>query len=231
MNVGFRISEKGTPIHYSMFEEFISSLHGCSSGVVVYHHPAGHKKGDENPHYHGFVKEYTKSDKTFRNAFTKIFNVNRSAYSLRLKQDELPEDKTISYMSKGKYDPHIVHGYSEEYLAQRKSEGYDPDDTVREKALKRKVKDIFKKVEDGDHLTDWELIVVMEEECRKQHLDYQFTYNTKAIMTIIADTMTKHKRKIHKFNHLDFYFSLFMKVDRRNFVEWSTMEIQKKMSW
>lgn len=231
MNVGFRISEIGPPIHYSLFEEFVNALSSCSDGVVVYHHPIGHKKGDENPHYHGFVKNYTKTDHTFRDTIKDIFNVNRSAYGCRFDQSKLPEDKTIAYMTKGKHDPHISQGYTDEYLAQRKAEGYDPDDEVREKALKRKVKDIFRKVEDGDHLTDWELIVVMEEECRKQHLDYNFSHHIKEVMTIITEVMTKHKRKIHKYNHLDFYFSLFMKVDPRNFVEWSTMEIQKKMSW
>ena len=231
MNVGFRLSEKGTPIHYDRFTEFVMSIGRDTSGIIIYHHPGGAQKGDENPHYHGFIKEYTKTDKTFRNTFTKIFNVKGDAYSLRFDQDKLPEDKTISYMTKGKYDPHIVYGYTDEYIAQRKAEGYDRQDTELEKKRERKVKDIFKKVSDGDHLTDWELIVVMEEECKKQHLDYNFSNKTQEVVQIITDVMVKHKRKIHKFNHLDFYFSLFMKVDPRNFVQWSVSEIQKKMSW
>lgn len=125
--------------------------------VLLYYHEKGRKRGDENPHYHGYLEGYNHTTNALRDWL-------RTNLKLTGKHDvsvKKATDKPIEYMSKGRLDPVVNLGFTQEYVDERKAQGYDGDAIASANAEKRKQKTLEEKIEAGNALTKWEMLQIM----------------------------------------------------------------------
>lgn len=90
--------------------------------AVYYEHPATSGKC---VHVHGLIWGYTQKEDTLRNKCKSVSKGSYEASQNQRKKGPPVDEKFISYMSKGKYDPKFVKGWNEEEIESYKSDGYD----------------------------------------------------------------------------------------------------------
>lgn len=104
--------------------------------AVWYLHPVKDRTGQELPHIHGLIYNFSKSDDTFRNDVKKTLNVKGSqlgvsnTYERGTKMTEEHIAKYICYMSKGKFEPLFVKGFEAAWLHETRLQWREPT-TVR----------------------------------------------------------------------------------------------------
>jgi len=131
--------------------ELCKRLSEKAESSLFYLHPTKDKTGQELPHVHGYVYNWSKSDDTFRSEIKKTLGVKgaqlgvSNTYERGTKMTVEHIDKYVSYMSKGKYDPLYSKGVDADYTLRCKSEWKAPltvrisgDLTVITGAVKRK---------------------------------------------------------------------------------------------
>lgn len=95
--------------------------------AVYYEHPA---TGSKCIHIHGLIWGYSQKEDTLRNRLKAITKGSYEASQNQRKKGPPVDEKFISYMSKGKYDPAFVKGWSAEEIESYKSVGFDKDDKL-----------------------------------------------------------------------------------------------------
>lgn len=138
---------------YSTYLEEISAL--CDR-AVFYYHPDGKTDG-KSPHIHGLLFNYKRTTETLRNNTKKRFGLTgiqsctvSNTYQRGKKMSEMSYQKYLIYMSKGKYDPVYLKGFSTQECDLAKDLWKEPPSTVQNIVIEPKEKVAPK-------LTQWQL--------------------------------------------------------------------------
>lgn len=87
-----------------------------------------HASNKENVHIHGLIFGWSKDKKTLKDWVKETLRLTpvRTQWSFKESYDGKPvDDGFIKYMTKGKYDPVYVKGFSVEFIAEEKAKGFD----------------------------------------------------------------------------------------------------------
>lgn len=95
--------------------------------AVFYEHPSSASKG---VHVHGLIWSYSQKEDTLRNKCKSISKGSYEASQNQRKKGPPVDEKFISYMSKGKYNPSFVKGWTEDEIESYKTVGFDAADRV-----------------------------------------------------------------------------------------------------
>lgn len=175
------------------YKQFIDRISQDTSISIWYEHPNG-KRG-KGPHIHGLIKDYKKSDDTFRNYLKKEFNIKGSqlgvsnTFAKGVKMSELTVAGYLSYMSKGKYDPVFNKGYDHAFIDKCKSEWVDNDKTnlVQEVTIITKTK---------ERLTEFDLQMEAEDLLWGDN-EHDKSVSKSEIYDAVVNILRKHKRLAH----------------------------------
>lgn len=177
----FRITRSYDDIQLALYT-FLRDTIGAKK-YLVYQHDADEEIS--RTHIHGICEECdVKSPKTFRKQVADYFKLENGDYAVGEGIGKNP-----GYMSKGRLDPCVNFGYTEEYVASLKANGYD----VKKDKLKavngkivieRDVREVKK--------TDLEMIEEIAKRC-----DNNKTYDTYEIAKEIVNTWKKNKKRGH----------------------------------
>lgn len=141
--------------------DYIKKQFGDLEISLWYYHPSG-KRG-KGPHIHGLVKDYPKSDDSFRSYLKAKFNIKGSQLGVsntfrrgtKMSQETIPG--YICYMTKGIHEPSYNKGFDKEYLDARKD---DYKFMYGETIISNEVIAITKKV---DRKTQWDYVIEAED--------------------------------------------------------------------
>lgn len=112
--------------------ELCKRLSQNAEKAIWYLHPIKDRTGQEMPHVHGLIYNFSKSDDTFRNEVKKTLNVKGSqlgvsnTYERGTKMTEEHIDKYVCYMSKGKFQPIYNKGFDDPWVESRRLEWRAP---------------------------------------------------------------------------------------------------------
>jgi len=95
--------------------------------AVFYEHPS---TGSKCVHVHGLIWGYAQKEDTLRNKCKAISKGSYEASQNQRKKGPPVDEGFISYMSKGKYDPQHLKGWTQEQIDVLKAAGYDKDSQV-----------------------------------------------------------------------------------------------------
>jgi len=110
----------------------ITKIEPYCEKVAFYQHPAEFPKG---VHVHALLWGWTKKEDTLRNVIKALRPGNATTWSYELCQNQKKKgppvnEDFISYMSKGKFDPCLLKGWSQEYILEQRAKGYDKKDVI-----------------------------------------------------------------------------------------------------
>jgi len=156
----FRISVPYTDIGLTLL-----ALFDLTEYVAVYEHPADEKV--RRTHIHGLLMNCERKEDTLREKFFKPHwkGQYQLATTYKNKDNEIvPVDEGyISYMSKGKYDPEYVKGFTKERLAELKAAWIDmpqvADPVVDTTAPEKKKK---------DSVCIYDILLRVRDQCHKE---------------------------------------------------------------
>lgn len=122
----------------SEYVTYLEEISAICDRAIFYYHPDGKTDG-KSPHIHGLLVEYKKSDDTLRDNTKKRFNLVgketctvSNTFKRGTKMSELTYQGYLTYMSKGKYDPVYIKGFSQQEidLAKEMWKEYEKDKPV-----------------------------------------------------------------------------------------------------
>lgn len=152
MNCQIRISRS-----YDEVKELVTDIEKISQQMVVYQHDSD--EDVNRTHIHIYAYEVSLSEDTIRNRIKKVI-IEKLDWSFSKTYGKRPDIRridmgAISYGSKGKYDPVLVKGISDEIIKQKKTEGYD---VKKDKLTVKNGKIVIIKGEQEKKKTDMEMI-------------------------------------------------------------------------
>lgn len=133
MNYAVRITRT-----YADVQQWVGRVAMVSEKVVVYEH----SENVSRIHIHAHIWGCAATDDTLKNWLSEALNVKVKKYDIAFKTQYKPrgttqskpiDDGNISYMSKGKYDPLYVKGYTDEEINGFKKLGFDKKEDLRSK--------------------------------------------------------------------------------------------------
>lgn len=128
MNYAVRITRE-----YSQLKSYISRIALVCEKMVVYEH----NENVSRVHIHAHIWCCSQTDDTLKNWLSQTLGVKVNKSDISFKQQYKPkgstqsmpiDDGNISYMSKGKYNPVYVKGYTNEEIEELKAKGFDKKD-------------------------------------------------------------------------------------------------------
>lgn len=88
-----------------------------------------HSGDPANIHIHALILGWSKDKTTLKNWLKETLNLTPArtqwVFSTHYDGDKPVDEGFLAYMSKGKYDPKYVKGFSDEVIAEAKAKGYD----------------------------------------------------------------------------------------------------------
>lgn len=124
---------------YGRLQAWCSRVAMESEACVFYEHNAD----PANVHVHGLILGFRKDKKTAKNWIKEALRMSPKPTEWSFKEHQ--KDGTplsvdfIAYMSKGKYDPSYVKGFTPEQIAEQKAKGYDAKKNNDEKPDKNEL--------------------------------------------------------------------------------------------
>lgn len=118
---------------YESLQRWISRVAMVSEKVLFYEH----SDDPANVHIHGIIRGCSVAEKTLKNWVKETLGLTPTGtqwtfpqtYKDKVTGERIAvNDEFVKYMSKGKYDPVYNKGYSEEFIADQKSKGFDKKD-------------------------------------------------------------------------------------------------------
>lgn len=128
MNYAVRITRE-----YSQLLSYIPRIALVCEKMVVYEH----NENVSRVHIHAHIWGCSQTDDTLKNWLSQTLGVKVNKSDISFKQQYKPkgstqsmpiDDGNISYMSKGKYNPVYVKGYTNEEIEELKAKGFDKKD-------------------------------------------------------------------------------------------------------
>jgi len=128
MNYAVRVSRP-----YNQLSSWVSRIALVCEKMVVYEH----NENVSRVHIHAHIWGCSQTDDTLKNWLSQTLSVKVNKSDISFKQQYKPkgstqtmpiDDGNISYMSKGKYNPEYVKGYTNEEIEKFKSQGFDKKD-------------------------------------------------------------------------------------------------------
>jgi len=217
MNFAIRYDGSWTDTSLAVISEIVTR---CEK-AVFYEHPATPQKV---VHIHGLIWGWTKKEDTLRNILKRI----KGQGSYECKQKIRPRDKNsppvneqyIRYMTKGKFDPEYVKGFSDELIAEEKAKGYDVLDTVGGKLVVKK----GEKNPDGEtpgRKTRKELVDVIVNDLREDIS----RLSTEDIVSVIRKHLIRNNEVIGMYKVIDIYDSVMMYACEGQWIEMISRKI------
>lgn len=217
MNFAIRIDGS-----YDETKEKLMKFAECCDKVVIYEHPATQ---DKMVHIHGLCFGYTKKEDTARNFLKTI-----TKKSYELKQKIRPREKNsppvnedyIIYMSKGKYEPVLLKGWSSEFILEQKAKGYDKLELEGGKLVIKK--GITKTDGKEQRKTRKELIDGIVSDLGEDI----FRLSTTEVCRVIRTHLVRNSEVIGMYKVIDIYDSVMMYGNQDKWIDMISSKIESR---
>ena len=161
----------------------INEIFGEQCNIAIYQHEADDEVS--RTHVHGICQGCTvKSPKTIRDGIKKAFVLEKSDYAVGEGVGKSPE-----YITKGRLDPVFYRGYTEEYISELKSKGYD---TKKDKITVKDGKIVIERDKKEVKKTDIDMIKEVAARCVKNK-----TYEPREVAVEIVKTWKSNNKRGH----------------------------------
>lgn len=203
---------------YDSIKDVIERIASSVESIVVYQHD----KDDtvSRTHIHMLVVGCKHSTDTLKNWIKKhIGAVEKTDWSFKAaKKEESERLRYIAYMSKGRLDPLLVRGFTEEFIEKCKSSWVDP----KEVRVNLKNGKLVKEIDEAANVSKRQLV---EEMVAVIGSDYP---STRAILIGIRKVLIQHRCVVGMYKVMDYYDAYMMYAHKELWLDMLAERIEKR---
>lgn len=179
-------------------DDIVESLKGAYNSIIGYRH---YEKA-ENPHIHLLMDAKLKDDAIRDRIKPNIPNYHKTKLSIKSTQTKGPKKgqpvdiDMLPYLTKGKYDPFVNVGFTEDQIAEAKNKGYIKDDipVSNHNSVETTLQSSPKKNQVTQHDMVKEICIKMYVKDPETDIEKPIPYDYDLLYEATRETLVEHKK-------------------------------------